>query len=166
MHANHPRAKGLEQLLAVTAVVAEVSDDQRISVVAGVNLRQGTGAHTAIEVLRQLTEFLDAKDSRRIATIAADHRGRAIAAAADIAGDQQRVKTRPKAWVDRNRGHRTAPCNVGSRNGLGAGTGGGCGGRPKAGHRRPAQVGDARIKLPCEWTGGPADRNAEIFALE
>jgi len=52
---------------------------------------------------------------------------------ADIVGDQQRVKTRPKAWVDRNRGHRTAPCNVGSRNGLGAGTGGGCGGRPKAG---------------------------------
>src|SRR5271166_5187881 len=68
MYANDPRAKGLEQLLAVTAVVAQVSDDQRISVVAGVNLRQGTGAHTAIEVLRQLVEFLDAKDSRRIGT--------------------------------------------------------------------------------------------------
>src|ERR1700722_14083352 len=107
MYANDPRAKGLEQLLAVTALVAQVSDDQRISVVAGVNLRQGTGAHTAIEVLRQLAEFLDAKDSRRIATIAADHRGRAIASAAYIVGDQQR---RPKAWVDRNRGHRTAPC--------------------------------------------------------
>ena len=92
MHANHPRAKGLEQLLAVTAVVAQVSDDQRISVVAGVNLRQGTGARTAIEALRQFVEFCDAQDSRSIPRKAAHHRGRPIAAATHIMGDQQQVK--------------------------------------------------------------------------
>jgi hypothetical protein len=36
MHANHPRPKGLEQLLAITRVIAQIGDDQRIAVVARV----------------------------------------------------------------------------------------------------------------------------------
>ena len=59
----------------VTRVVAQVGDDQSIPVVTGINLRQRTGALTAIKALRQLVEFLNAQDSRRIARITADHRG-------------------------------------------------------------------------------------------
>src|SRR5262249_48209258 len=135
------RAKGLEQLLSIAGVVAQIGDDQTIPVIAGIDLRQRTGARTANEALRQLVECRDAKDSWRIAGKAADHRGRAIAAAADVVGDQQRVKARPKAWVKKTGTHRTAPCKVGSRNGLGAGTGGGCGGGPKAG---PGGINGAR----------------------
>ena len=67
----------------VTRVVTQISEDQSIAVIAGVNLGQGSGARTAIKVLRQLVEFRDAKDARRKATITADHRSRAIPAATD-----------------------------------------------------------------------------------
>src|SRR5262249_23565599 len=61
---------------------------------------QRAGTRTAIEALRQLVEFLDATDSRRIARITADHRGRPIAAAAHIVGDQHPTWIRLKATVD------------------------------------------------------------------
>ena len=73
---NDARAKGLHQLLSIAGVVAQIGDNQRIAVIAGINLGQSAGARTAIEPLRQLIEFLDAKDSRRIATIASVERSR------------------------------------------------------------------------------------------
>jgi dihydroxyacetone kinase-like predicted kinase len=47
MESDYPPPKGLEQLLAVTRVVTQISEDQSIAVIAGVNLGQGTGARTA-----------------------------------------------------------------------------------------------------------------------
>src|SRR3974390_955331 len=75
MDANHARAKGLNQLLSIAGVVAQVRDDQRVAVVARVNPGQGTGALTAIESLRQFIELRDAKLSRGIPTKTADHGG-------------------------------------------------------------------------------------------
>jgi hypothetical protein len=43
------QAKGLEQLLAMAAVVAQIGDDQRIAVMVGTDLRQRTGPVAAIE---------------------------------------------------------------------------------------------------------------------
>src|SRR6516165_6270783 len=68
MQPNHPRTKKLHQVLSITRVVAQIGDDQRIAVVAGINLRQLAGTRAAIEVLRQLVEFLYAEYSRHIAT--------------------------------------------------------------------------------------------------
>ena len=66
---NDARPKGLHQLLSIAGVVAQIGDNQRIALIAGVNLGQRAGARTAIEALRQLVEFRDAQDSRRIASL-------------------------------------------------------------------------------------------------
>jgi hypothetical protein len=110
MHPDHPRAKGLEQLLTIAGVVTQIGDDQTIPVIAGIDLRQRTGAHTAIKVLRQLVEFRNAKDSRHKATKAADHRGRAIAAAADVVGDSAAGEDEAKGL---RRETAVAPCKSG-----------------------------------------------------
>src|SRR5262245_6389347 len=101
MHANHPLAKGLEQLLAIARVVAQISNDQRIAVITAVDFGQRTGARTAVETPLQLVEFLNAQHARRITRKAADDRGRAITTAAHIVGDEQRVKTGPKVWFEK-----------------------------------------------------------------
>ena len=99
LKANHARTKGLQQHLGIGRIVAEIRDDQRIVIVAAIDRRQRAGTRTSKQALRQLFGLADSEQPSPVGRVAADDRGRTIAAAPDIMGNDQGLENGPAVDV-------------------------------------------------------------------
>src|SRR5438132_1467324 len=81
LQANDTETKSLDQDFGVGRIEGDVSHDQRAVVVATVDSGERVGARGAEQTLRQLLGLADAKQPLTTRAVAADHGGRAIAAA-------------------------------------------------------------------------------------
>ena len=136
---NHALAEGLQQHLGVGGVVAEIGDDQRIVVVAAVDLPPSALARALPNrPCGSSSSFRDPEQASSAGRVAADDRGRAIAAAADIMGDDQRFEDGPGVdviWIVRSSNDSVV---LKRRNGFAIGTAGSA-----AADQRPAPAAPA-----------------------